>query len=370
MKTKALATKEQHALAERTGSAITPMQEIGREIALRPVGDEEYRFSMRKLGNLHLGVRLKTQAGKEYPKATEYFVLPDNLREDQEFSEKLGLMDQDPAKPTRLPIMLLSNNLAANIVTTKDNYGSDGRLKCRATPQLDGTLHCIRLNTTSWEYEPAVCRESDACKGCAWYHRIRFTLPDCAALGYWQIATKSDNNRGTLLKEMRDLRSLLSGKLAGIDLMLTLTNERQFHVKVTDRQGKSSLMPTNPYLLHIEPGTSLRKLMGATVRGEVYDAEIIEESYDLDEEPVASEEPPINIDLDTGEIIEPVAEPETWDNRQSVLSACIDMEAAFPSPQQAKNFRTKTFLATKVLENMTEDELLTYYDALQVRDRL
>jgi hypothetical protein len=270
-------------LAKR-GALLAPREEIGHEIALREKGDEDYRFQLRKLANLHLGVKLKTQAGKEYPKATEYFVLPDKLREDPSFRAKLAEIGQDPDKPMKLPIMLLSNDFATSMVTSCDLYGQSGKLKCRS---VDGR-HCTRLNDTTFEYEDKECPEVP-CKDCAWYHRFRFLLPDAAGIGYWQIVTKSDNNHGALLREIRDLRNLKRGGIAGIDLKLILTNEREFHVAVTDRQGKKSMMTTSPYLLHLEGYTNLRDILKAEQIGEVYDAEVIESDMEAEDIPVVEE---------------------------------------------------------------------------------
>jgi hypothetical protein len=318
MTTKSLATQQ------RATTGITPRAEVAQEIMLREQGDEDFRFQMRKLGNLHLGVKAKNQSGKEYPKATEYFVLPDDLRNDPDLREKFNSMGQDADKPKRLPVMLMSDNIGANVVTSCDLYGMSGKLKCRS---YDGRF-CQRLNERTSTYETMPCKQGecpDFCKGdCAWYHRIRCLIPDAAGIGYWQIATKSDNNRGALVREMFDLRKTLRGRLAGIDLILALTNEREFHVKP---KNGDKMITTRPYLLHLEAGASLRKLMNATRQGDVYDADQIEESFDFDAEPEAESdfpvgEPVIEADPDTGEVVD----AEIVDDELARLrSQCVDM---------------------------------------------
>lgn len=269
MNDKALATRD---------AAITPMEAAAREVRIVPGLDREDHFSMRKLGNIHLGVKVRTNSGKEYPKATDYFVLPEMLARDEDFRDKLASMGEDPEKPTRLPIMLMSDNLGVNILSSFDCYGAGGKLKCRS---YDGHT-CTRLNEQTLQYEDLPCEFTDCklfSKGeCARYHRLRFLLPDAAELGYWQIATKSDNNRGALVREIVDLRKFLRGHVAGADLILTLTNERTFHVPVN---GK--LLATNPFLLHLSLGRSLRKLMAEAQTFAEVDAETIEESYDYEE---------------------------------------------------------------------------------------
>lgn len=298
--TKALATTEQTALATQGASnALTPMQKVGQELALVPGVDEEYQYSMRKLGTIHLGVKMKTADGrKEYPKAVDYFVLPEQLRQDPEFREKLESMGQDPDRPTKLPIFLMSDDLSVNIIRCCELWGTGAKLKCRATPfRLPNNavgLRCIRLNPKSLDYEEAACVQSDCADlkngNCAWVTKIRFMLPDQSRIGYWEIITKSDNNKGAIAREMLDLRNMLNGRIAGVDLALVLTNERIFHPKVKDRSGKITRMQTQPWLLHMELGKSMRKIMAEGRTGHVVDAEIIHESYDLDEEPEATED--------------------------------------------------------------------------------
>jgi hypothetical protein len=307
-------------LAKREVGAISPRQQIGAEIALRETGDEEYRFQLRKLGNIHLGVKVHGTGARangqnyEYdrPVATEYFVMPDKLREDKRFRAKLDEMGEDPDKPKQLPIMLLSNDLKAAMVTSCDLYGQNGKLKCRKT-EGNG---CVRLNETSFEYEPAECVQTDACKGCAWYHRFRFAIIYAGGLGYWQIVTKSDNNHAALLMEIATLRNARRGRVAGVELLLSLTNEREFHVPMK-QNGKIILGTTSPYLLHIE--SSWLDVLNAQQVGETYDAEIIEQDYEQDDAPdaeedfVLGEQAPVNVDPKTGEIIGPIESSDDAD---------------------------------------------------------
>jgi hypothetical protein len=295
------------------GAAITPMQEISREVMLRKSGDEDFRYQTRKLANIHLGVTVQYPAKDkktkqplfdgngnpvmvDSPKATDYFVLPERLLKDLDLREALEALGEDPEKPTRLPIMLMSNAPAVNIVTSRDCYGAGEKLKCRS---YDGRT-CTRLNDQTSEYEPGACDETKcplAVKGdCDWYHRLRFLMPDAAGLGYYQIATQSDNNRGALVREMISLRKALGNRIAGADLALVLTNERTFHYKGPD--GK--LHATAPYLLHLDTSVSLRKLINAANNFTPIDGAEIEESFDMDH----VEAEPVDAELD--------AAPQPW----------------------------------------------------------
>ena len=190
---------------------------------MRPEGDEEHRFSLRKLGNIHLGVRVHRTGtrhnGETYeydrPMSTGYFVLPDSLREDAHFRAKLESMGQDPDRPSKLPIMLAGNDFATNIITSRDLYTQDGKLKCRS---LDG-LRCIRLNEKTFHYDAHECPEGcrDQKRALRLVSPLPLHAPDAAGIGCWQIVTRSDNNHGALLREMKDLRNLRNGQIAGLD---------------------------------------------------------------------------------------------------------------------------------------------------------
>lgn len=363
----------------KTGAApLAPRQEIGREIALRATGDEEYRFQLRKLGNIHLGVKAVTAKGVEYPKATEYFVLPDSLAGDASFRAKLESLGQDPDKPTKLPIMLLSNDFATSMVTSCDLYGQSGKLKCRT---LDGR-HCTRLNEQTFEYEDKEC-PAEPCKDCVWYHRFRFLLPDAAGIGYYQVVTKSDNNHGALLREIRDLRNLKRNGIAGIDLKLILTNEREFHVAVTDRSGKKSMITTAPYLLHLEGYTNLRDILKAEQIGEIYDAEVIESDMVADDMPAveeseefkAGDEQPTHaqeaeIILETGEIVQgPITKAQQNTIRALLLAHYMVPDPKRPGQMKAdievfKQVKLDATGTTKKTEDMNELEAQVLIDRI------
>lgn len=351
----------ENALTRRDETGITPMQDASREVHIIPGLDQEHHFAMRKLGNIHLGIKVKTANGKEYPKATEYFVLPELLASDEDFKDKLASMGEDPEKPTRLPIMLMSDNIGVNIVSSFDCYGMGGKLKCRS---YDGHV-CTRLNEQTCKYDTLPCTY-EACaafkKGdCARYHRLRFLLPDAAELGYWQIATKSDNNRGALVREIMDLRKFLRGHVAGADLILQLTNERTFHVPVTDRQGATKMIATSPYLMHLSLGRSLRKLMAETSTYQAVDEETIEESYDLDEV-IMPDDGSFDVGDPEGAVIdaEPVSDAQS---EEDALRARIS-DAVGGNRQLISDLSKQLFNKTMGLAGMNLDQLIAMNDKL------
>jgi hypothetical protein len=233
------------------------------------------------------------------------------------------------------------------MVTSQDIYVAGGKLMFRHSvePVYDsrgamvGQRHeYMRLNPVTLDYETD-CEPTDReLSEAVWYHRFRFILPDAAGIGYWQIVTKSDNNHGALLSEIGRTRGLRGGRIAGIDLVLTLTNGREFHPKVIDKSGKVSRLATNPFLMHIEGGTTFRAVLDAQQIGEVYDAEIIEvdteddavPTVEAEEEFFAGEPEPVEVNEETGEIIgpveatvEPLIPPATEDQIDELKALCV-----------------------------------------------
>jgi hypothetical protein len=94
---------------------------------------------------------------------------------------------------------------------------------------------------------------------CHWIHRLRVVIPDAKRLGVWQIDTSSDNNRANLYTEMMQTKTWLSGKLAGIDLLLTL-EPREFQIPMTDKKtGETTIRKTVACLMHLRSELSLPK---------------------------------------------------------------------------------------------------------------
>lgn len=250
-------------------------QSVGREIPMIPEIDKAYRYRLSLLGKIHLGYLAVSQSGKEYPKAAEYFVLPDKLATDTKFQAALvNCGNEDPTKPTMLPIILPCNVIAGNFSSSADRYGASRGLICRS---YDGVT-CRIVDQTTGELREKPCgMRSGACKyyasgECRWIHRLRFMLPDAEGFGVWQIDTTSDNNRANLLTEMTQIKSMLNGRLAGIDLLLTL-EPREFSITINDKPAKVTC-----HLLHIRSNQRLRELVkGFEPRIAAVDSSEIEE---------------------------------------------------------------------------------------------
>lgn len=286
-----LASTSSKALAN-VGDHSPIMSKLNEEMTIVPGIDKEYQYQMRKLGTIHLGVRVKatTRAGKsiERPKATEYFVLPESLLTDKAFRAKLESMGQNPDKPHALPVMFVSDDIDMNIVRCRELWGTGGKLKCRTTPinmpDKSVQFHTIWLDPATQDYAERTCNDTEcaSCNDCKWITKIRFVLPDQKRFGYWEITTASQNNKGALSRELFDVKQQGLGRIAGIDLTLVLINERVMHPLITGADGNKSRIETKPYLMHIEAPETIREMM---VRNSCNNVEVVE-SDELDEAPL------------------------------------------------------------------------------------
>jgi hypothetical protein len=288
---------------------------VAEEVPMIDGLDAEYRYRLPRIGKLHLGVKVRSQGGSEYPKATDYFVLPDELLKDEGFRAILEALGENPDKPRKLPIQLPCNALMGNLRSSCDLYGSSRGLLCRT---FDG-LTCGKVDTTTGEIIQEACK-MPACGefdkgGCHWIHRLRIILPDAPGVGVWQVDTTSPNNRANLLTEMRSIKQMCGG-LGGVDLYLTLESQ-DFQIPMQSKNGgKVEVRKTTAWLLHIRSPLSLRKLTEEAKDARAYDSTEVEDfDLTLDDQPVVTEEeyPPEGVEVAADgsfEMGEPEPEPE------------------------------------------------------------
>jgi len=270
----------------------------------------EHRYRFPRLGKIHLGTKTRSQAGREYPTATDYFVLTEQLLKDKQFMDAIAAINADPSRPRKLPIQLVSHDIIDNIRSSLDYYGANHGLKCRS---WDGIV-AQRVNEETGEIEDCQCLnikcEHYLQGKCQVVTRLRFFLPDAIGIGVWQLDTRSSNNRINLPCEMGTLKAVTGGILAGLDLLLTLEAEPKI-VTVNDKQIKRDV-----WLLHIRSGMTLRELRqmarNVSINWSPSDIEDVDTSYD----DVVMENAPESEIADFGELESDLA---TVDARADIL---------------------------------------------------
>ncbi len=173
-----------------------------------------------RLGKIHLGIKKVSQkTGKEYPSATDYFVVPPEV------------MEVTGEKPTELPIlfpteydeMFASQFYRAYSMTRGLTCRGDGETCRRMVDTHTGEM--ANRDSTDIEWKDGL-----ECKGreCTYYDKqcrevmnLQFLLPTVEGLGIWQIDTSSINSIRNINSAIDLIRGVF-GKIAMVPLLLTL----------------------------------------------------------------------------------------------------------------------------------------------------
>jgi len=161
-----------------------------------------------RLGKIRIGIKQHTATGKEYPKAVDYFVCP------EEVQKIYG------DKPKELFIMLPSDNPEDFFPQFFKKYGKSTGLVCKG----DG-ITAIRsdekgeMSEVECQGEKCSDYENKKCKEIA---NFQFFIPDVPGIGVWQIDTSSFNSIVNINSMVELLQMGNHNKLTGIPLVLRL----------------------------------------------------------------------------------------------------------------------------------------------------
>ncbi len=347
---------------ESAGFAAAVRHEVGIIAGVDDHNEHRYRFP--RLGKLHLGVKQKTQGGKEYPKAVDYFVLPENLLADEGFMQVVADLNADAARPRKLPIQLVSHNIPDNVRSSLDLYGSNRGLKCRS---WDGvTAQCVNEQTQEMETKPCLNVKCEHyLKGdCQVITRLRFFLPDAIGVGVWQLDTRSVNNRANLPCEMGTLRAAMNGVLAGVDLLLTLEPEEKV-ITVPGKDGKPQTLKREVWLLHLRSGLTMRQLKeqaaSVNVTWSASDVEEMDTTYDA----VVMDAVPVE-DSDEFEVGEPPADEPT-ELRKELLDRINNLMSVTVKTDVVRQGLMNSVDKNHPIEEWSIDQLQALMDLLEKR---
>lgn len=171
-------------------------------------GDYSQVRRLPRLGKIRLGLKVRNQAGKEYPTETEHFVCP------PEVTAVYG------EEPTELEVMLPSDNPEEVFVQKYAMYGAGSGLKCHGNGE-----QAERYNeqTKSWDVIPCTCpnlKSDENPKGaCTPQSHLMVMLPKVAMGGCYQITTRSFHATVGINSSL-DLIRALAGRIALVPLKL------------------------------------------------------------------------------------------------------------------------------------------------------
>jgi hypothetical protein len=173
-----------------------------------------------RLGKIHLGIKARSkEKGTEYPKATDYFVVPDEVK------EIYG------PKPTELNIMFPVEDSELFAQQWLRAYSLTQGLVCigngvDAHRKIDVATGAIADHETKqWEWrmsncEPQECQEYQT-KRCRRVMNLQFLLPDVPGLGVYQIDTSSFYSIVNINSMIKMLKGML-GRCSMVPLTLAL----------------------------------------------------------------------------------------------------------------------------------------------------
>lgn len=190
-----------------------------------PIKGVSDRRILPRLGVIRLGIKVEGQGKSPYPKATDYFVVPDQIK------------DLLPAEPKELQIMFPSDDMEQVARQYLRCYGQTFGLVCWGDGEMSHwkvdkrTGAMAGRDTKDWEWregscDPQSCPEYGA--RCRRVMNLMFMLPDIPGLGVWQINTSSfysivevNTTLGIIRELTRDIDHP-EGRVAFIPLTLVL----------------------------------------------------------------------------------------------------------------------------------------------------
>ncbi len=205
-----------------------------------------------RLGKIRIGIKkISEKTGKEYPFATDYFVLPENLTP----------FFQDNPHPKELPIMIPVEDDEIWCPQYYKLYSSfrgvvckgDGEKCRRMVDKATGDRANRETQEVVWHEMECAGRECPDYKrgDCSEAMNLQFIMPDLPGLGVWQIDTKSPNSIRNINNAAAMIRSVYK-HIAFIPLILSVEP-----AEVIDPKGQKKKV----HLLNLRTNGTMKELM-------------------------------------------------------------------------------------------------------------
>ncbi|GAI78446.1 unnamed protein product [marine sediment metagenome] len=175
---------------------------------------------MPRLGKVRLGIKVEPPDKNPYPRATDYFVVPDEIK------ELVG------DKPKKLNIIFPTEEVDKFAQQWLRCYSFTQGLVCKgngvkATRKIDvETGDIARSTTQEWRFRDEWTCDPDTCeqyqdKQCRRVMNLLFMMPDVPGLGCWQLDTTSFYSIVNI-NSCVDLIRSICGRISFIPLKLSL----------------------------------------------------------------------------------------------------------------------------------------------------
>ena len=178
------------------------------------------RTRLPRLGKIHLGIKVKNEeTGVEYPRAVDYFVCPEEVREvygETPRALPIILPVEDPEKFASQYYRAF--NRSRGLVCMGDGNQADRTIDTETGTMATAKTMTITRKTITCEGSNCPDYLAKKCKETMF---LQFILPEIKGLGIWQIDTGSINSILNINSTVEMLRQVY-GRVAGIPLLLTL----------------------------------------------------------------------------------------------------------------------------------------------------
>lgn len=190
-----------------------------RKRGLMSIKDVSEARRMPRLGKIHLGIKVDVPGKTPYPKATDHFVVPDEIKQ--------FIGDQ----PKELQIMFPSDDMELIAPQYLRCYGLTHGLVCwgdgdRGHRKLDVKTHKIAgRDTLDWEWQDWECNTAECPEYGARCRRVMnliFLMPNIPGLGVWQLDTSSFYSIREVNSTLEMIMNMTGGRIAFIPLTLAL----------------------------------------------------------------------------------------------------------------------------------------------------
>ncbi len=184
-----------------------------------PIKDLSNVRRMPRLGKIRLGIKVEPEGKNPYPRATDYFVVPDEIKSIVgEQPKKLNIMF-----PTEKPEEFAQQWLRCYSFSQGLICKGDGTVAVRKIDVANGD---IASHTTEewarkdWNCDPDTCEQYSE-KQCRRVMNLLFLIPGVPGIGVWQLDTTSFYSIVNI-NSCVDLINRLCGRISFIPLTLSL----------------------------------------------------------------------------------------------------------------------------------------------------
>lgn len=173
-----------------------------------------------RVGKIYLGVKSQSGSGKEYPTATDYFVVRADGVNTSESAAQAFYKAYGP-EPREITIAFPSNdpeNFMPQYLAAYRGGGGRSELWCKGDGEVAGRAD------GQGGYTPIPCQYRDCpiymdgkCKELT---RVIFLLPDVEGIGCWELDTTSYHSAQNLVGSIQLIRQITRGQISMIPLTL------------------------------------------------------------------------------------------------------------------------------------------------------